>query len=163
MVSNSVLFVCLGNICRSPTAEAVFRQRAKEFPFLTLRIDSAGTGDWHVGESPDKRSQAVGAQRGYPMSDLRARQVCPEDFEQFDYILAMDRSNLSHLEQMAPLGYQGELRLFLEYADLPESAAPQLEVPDPYYTSGDRGFHQVIDLIEAATDGLLNHLLQASK
>ena len=86
MNSKSILFVCLGNICRSPTAEAVFRQRAKEFAYLDILIDSAGTGAWHVGESPDERSQTVGAQRGYPMSDLRARQVRPEDFEQFDYI-----------------------------------------------------------------------------
>jgi len=158
MNSKSILFVCLGNICRSPTAEAVFRQRAKEFAYLDILIDSAGTGAWHVGESPDERSQTVGAQRGYPMSDLRARQVRPEDFEQFDYILAMDKSNLSNLQQLAPPGYQGELRLFLDYAERTES-----EVPDPYYTSGDRGFHEVIDLIESASEGLLQHLSQAGK
>lgn len=158
MVSKSVLFVCLGNICRSPTAEAVFRQRAKDFPYLDLNIDSAGTGDWHVGESPDKRSQAIGKQRGYPMADLRARQVRSEDFDQFDYILAMDNSNLAHLQQMMPADYSGELRLFLDYADTGVS-----EVPDPYYTQGDQGFHQVIDLIEAATDGLLQQITQASR
>jgi len=158
MLSKSVLFVCLGNICRSPTAEAVFRQRAKDFPHLELIIDSAGTGAWHIGESPDERSQAVGKQRGYPMSDLRARQVRPEDFDHFDYILAMDQNNLMHLQQMAPTDYQGELRLFLDYADTGVS-----EVPDPYYTRGDEGFHQVIDLIEAATDALLQSLSQARR
>lgn len=156
MQSKSVLFVCLGNICRSPTAEAVFRQRASAFKHLDLIIDSAGTGAWHVGDSPDERSQAVGAKRGYPMADLRARQVRAEDFGQFDYILAMDQSNLSNLRQMAPSDYQGELRLFLDYADCSET-----EVPDPYYTSGDQGFHHVIDLIESATDGLLQRLTQA--
>ncbi|HSG02744.1 MAG TPA: low molecular weight protein-tyrosine-phosphatase [Marinobacterium sp.] len=158
MISKSVLFVCLGNICRSPTAEAVFRQRARAFDHLDLCVDSAGTGAWHVGESPDPRSQAVGRQRGYPMSDLRARQVSVEDFHQFDYILAMDKSNLIHLQQMVPADYQGELRLFLDYADTHIS-----EVPDPYYSQGDQGFHQVIDLIEAATDGLLQQLEQAGR
>lgn len=158
MLSKSVLFVCLGNICRSPTAEAVFRQRAKDFPHLDLNIDSAGTGAWHVGEPPDARSQAVGVQRGYPMGDLRARQVRPEDFDQFDYILAMDRSNLTNLQQMAPADFTGQLGLFLDYADTGVS-----EVPDPYYTGGDQGFHQVVDLIEAATDGLLEHLLRAGR
>lgn len=158
MQSKSVLFVCLGNICRSPTAEAVFRQRAKAFKHLDLIIDSAGTGAWHVGDSPDERSQAVGAKRGYPMADLRARQVRAEDFEQFDYILAMDQSNLTNLRQMAPAGFAGHLGLFLDYADTGVS-----EVPDPYYTSGDKGFHQVVDLIEAATDGLLEHLAKAGR
>ncbi len=157
-ISKSVLFVCLGNICRSPTAEAVFRQRVSDYPQLDLNIDSAGTGAWHLGENPDERSQQVGAQRGYPMSDLCARQVCPEDFEQFDYILAMDRTNLDNLRQMAPSDYPGHLGLFLDYADTGVS-----EVPDPYYTGGDKGFHQVVDLIEAATDGLLEHLLKAGR
>ena len=157
-ISKSVLFVCLGNICRSPTAEAVFRQRVKDYPQLNLKIDSAGTGAWHVGETPDERSQQVGAQRGFPMGDLRARQVRPEDFEQIDYILAMDRSNLTNLQQMMPADYSGQLGLFLGYADTGVT-----EVPDPYYTDGDNGFHQVVDLIEAATDGLLEHLLKAGQ
>lgn len=157
-MQRSVLFVCLGNICRSPTAEAVFRQRAAAYPQLNLSIDSAGTGAWHLGESPDERSQKVGAQRGYPMADLRARQVRVEDFQKFDYILAMDRSNLENLRQIAPAEYTGTLGLFLDYTDTGLS-----EVPDPYYTGGDKGFHQVVDLIEAATDGLLEHLLKASR
>jgi len=157
MAQFSILFVCLGNICRSPTAEAVFRQRALQYPQLDLHIDSAGTGDWHHGDSPDKRSQSIGASRGYPMSDLRARQVRLQDFEQFDYIFAMDRSNLNHLEAMAPSNFRGELALLLEGAN-----ADVEEVPDPYYTRGDQGFHQVIDLIEEASERILDRLAKAS-
>lgn len=156
MAQCSILFVCLGNICRSPTAEAVFRQRALGYPELDLHIDSAGTGDWHVGNSPDKRSQFIGAKRGYPMADLRARQVSPKDFEQFDYIFAMDRSNLEYLQAMAPNHFAGRLSLLLDASNTESE-----EVPDPYYTEGDQGFHQVIDLIEEASDCLLVKLSKA--
>ena len=158
MTTRSVLFVCLGNICRSPTAEAVFRKRVSQFANLDIQVDSAGTGAWHLGESPDERAQAVGEARGYPMSDLRARQVCQQDFERFDYILAMDKANLTALKSLAPHDFRGELGLFLDYAKTATK-----EVPDPYYTQGDRGFHQVVDLIEAATEGLIEQILKAAR
>jgi protein-tyrosine phosphatase len=149
-----ILFVCLGNICRSPTAEAVFRAVARqEAPDLTLEIDSAGTAGYHIGEPPDRRSQAAARRRGYDMSALRARIVEPVDFERFDLILAMDRENLSVLHQRAPKGAQERVRLFLEFA--PETEVT--DVPDPYY-GGSTGFEEVLDLVEAASRGLLVHL-----
>ena len=151
---NSVLFVCLGNICRSPTAHGVFAAQAAEAGLAEwVKVDSAGTGAWHVGEPPDTRAAAAARNRGYDLSDLRARQVDPRDFERFDYILAMDRSNLSHLEAMCPAGYGGHLGLFLDFHPQP----PFREVPDPYY-GGDRGFEEVLDLVEAAGLGLLRAL-----
>ena len=148
---SSVLFVCLGNICRSPTAHGVFSAQVAEAGLADrIAIDSAGTGAWHVGEPPDGRATAAALQRGYDLSGLRARQVDPADFERFHYILAMDRSNLSHLEAMRPAGYRGHLGLFLEFHPRP----PTREVPDPYY-GGDRGFEEVLDLVERAGRGLL--------
>jgi len=146
-----VLFVCLGNICRSPTADGVFRKLLTD-QGLTGRIaaDSCGTGDWHIGKAPDKRAQAAASKRGYDLSGLRARTVHIGDFEQFDFILAMDESNLKDLLDMAPLHLHGKIRLFLEYA----SASGLTAVPDPYY-DGDDGFEHVLDLVEAACDGLL--------
>ena len=149
-----ILFVCLGNICRSPTAEGVFRAlAAREAPDLKLEIDSAGTAGYHVGEAPDRRTREAAARRGYDLSMLRARAVQPRDFEHFDLILAMDRENLRALERASPEQTRDRLRLFLEFAP----AAGVSEVPDPYY-SGLNGFEHVLDLIEAASHGLIEHL-----
>jgi protein-tyrosine phosphatase len=151
-----VLFVCLGNICRSPTAEGVLRTlAAREAPELPLEVDSAGTADYHVGQPPDPRTRAAAARRGYDLSALRARSVEPTDFERFDLILAMDRENLTVLRHRAPAHAHERLRLFLEFAP---DAAPA-EVPDPYY-GGPNGFEEVLDLVETATRGLLAHLRQ---
>ncbi|MGH8319288.1 MAG: low molecular weight protein-tyrosine-phosphatase [Steroidobacteraceae bacterium] len=149
-----ILFVCLGNICRSPTAEVVFRAvAAREASDMVLEVDSAGTAGYHVGELPDRRTRQAAARRGYDMSALRARVVEPHDFEHFDLILAMDRENLRALERRAPAHMRERLRLFLEYA--PEAGIS--EVPDPYY-GGPNGFEDVLDLIEAASRGLVEHL-----
>lgn len=156
--SYRILFVCLGNICRSPTAEAVLRAlAAREAPQLALSVDSAGTSNYHPGARADSRSQAAARERAYDLSALRARQVRDEDFMAFDLILAMDRHNLRDLKLRAPPGAQDKIQLFLDYA--PEQ--PVREVPDPYY-GGSNGFADVLDLIEAAARGLLRHLqLQA--
>jgi protein-tyrosine phosphatase len=151
-----ILFVCLGNICRSPTAEGVVRAlAAREAPELPLEVDSAGTAAYHVGQPPDPRTRAAAARRGYDLSALRARTLESADFERFDLILAMDRENLRVLRRHAPAHVHERLRLFLEFA--PE-AAPE-DVPDPYY-GGPNGFEEVLDLVEAATRGLLAHLRQ---
>ena len=138
----SVLFVCLGNICRSPTAEAVFRARAGK---SGIKIDSAGTGAWHAGESPDPRSRAEGERRGYSFAGQAARKVRAQDFHDFDFILAMDASNLSDLKLIQPESGTAQLSLFL-----PDGS----DVPDPYY-GGPNGFARVVDLIEAASDDWL--------
>ncbi len=149
-----VLFVCLGNICRSPTAEGVLRTlAAREAPELPLEVDSAGTAGYHVGEPPDPRMRRAAARRGYDLGGLRARVVEPGDFERFDLILAMDQDNLQVLRRRAPAQARERLRLFLEFA--PESATA--EVPDPYY-GGAKGFEEVLDLVESAARGLLAHL-----
>lgn len=154
-----ILFVCLGNICRSPTAEVVFRAVAeRNAPELVLEIDSAGTAAYHVGELPDQRTRQAAARRGYDLSTLRARVVEPEDFEHYDLILAMDRENLRVLERRAPPEARGRLRLFLEFA--PEAGVS--EVPDPYY-GGPNGFEDVLDLIESASRGLVEHLRRQSR
>lgn len=151
----NVLFVCLGNICRSPTAHGVFHHLVERHGLQhAIHIDSAGTGDWHIGRAPDKRSSAAALQRGYDLSVLRARQVSAQDFERFDYILAMDTQNLSDLRQMRPAHFRGELDLFLRYG-----AAHLQEVPDPYY-GGDDGFEHVLDLVEEAAQGLLRAIAQ---
>lgn len=146
-----VLFVCLGNICRSPTAEGVFRHLlAQEAPELRVEVDSAGTAGYHIGDPPDLRSQRVASRRGIDLSGLRARQVTPADFAHFDLILAMDRDNLAELQSMRPARSRAQLRLFLDYA-------PQLdlrEVPDPYYGDAS-GFEEVLDLAAAASRGLI--------
>jgi protein-tyrosine phosphatase len=153
-----ILFVCLGNICRSPTAEVVFRAVAsREAPDMVLEVDSAGTAGYHVGELPDRRTRQAAARRGYDLSALRARVVEPGDFETFDLILAMDRENLRALERRSPPEARDRLRLFLEFA--PETGIS--EVPDPYY-GGPNGFEDVLDLIEAASRGLLQHLRRQS-
>ena len=154
-----ILFVCLGNICRSPTAEAVFRAvAAREAPELSIEVDSAGTAGYHIGEPPDARTRAAASRRGYDLSPLRARMVAPSDFEEFDLILAMDLQNLQVLHRRAPAHARERVRLFLEFA--PE--APVTEVPDPYY-GGPNGFEDVLDLVEAASRGLLAHLRQRSR
>ncbi len=149
-----VLFVCLGNICRSPTAHGVFEQmvRAEQLSHV-ITVDSAGTGDWHVGRAPDERAVRAARGRGYDLRHLRARQVCVDDFVHYDYILAMDRANLVDLKRLAPEHFSGTLGLFLDYA----RALGTLEVPDPY-GGGMDGFEQVLALIEDASLGLLEHL-----
>lgn len=154
MTSTRILFVCLGNICRSPTAEAVLRELlTREAPDLSVEIDSAGIGDWHIGEPPDQRAMAAARRRGLDMSRLRARQIASEDFARFDFILAMDRANLSDLRRRAPTQYRERVRLFLEFA--PDVGMD--EVPDPYY-GGEAGFEEVLDLAEQAARGLLSYI-----
>lgn len=152
----NVLFVCLGNICRSPTADGIFRERVASAGLQQqIGVDSAGTGDWHVGRAPDSRTIAAAARRGYDLSPLRARQVGEADFQEFDYVLAMDKSNLSHLRRLAPTNYPGHLGLLLDF--VPHVGLR--EVPDPYY-GGAQGFEQVLDLVELAADELLKHIRQ---
>lgn len=147
-----VLFVCMGNICRSPTAEGVLRRLA-ETRGLGDRvvIDSAGTHDYHIGEQPDRRAQQTAAGRGYDLSRLRGRQVGPEDFREFDYILAMDRDNLANLQRLCPREHAHKLRLFLEYS----TRFSEREVPDPYF-GGQQGFENVLDMVEDAANGFLD-------
>ncbi|WP_223453163.1 MULTISPECIES: low molecular weight protein-tyrosine-phosphatase [unclassified Pseudomonas] len=150
-----VLFVCLGNICRSPTAEGVLRHKLREAGLADqVEVASAGTGDWHVGRAPDKRSQAVAKQRGYDLSMQRAQQVTRADFSTYDLILAMDNSNLSDLMALQPAKgkSKAELDLFLR-----RYQSQVDEVPDPYY-DGNQGFEQVLDLIESACDRLVIEL-----
>ncbi len=161
MKKTKVLFVCLGNICRSPTAEGVFRALVERRGLeSTISIDSAGTGDWHIGRGADERAVSAALTRGYDLSPLRARQTLAEDFRQFDYILAMDESNLQHLKAMAPDDYAGHLGLFLDFSSQDFSNGnSHREVPDPYY-GGDQGFELVLDLIEDASEGLLAHIVR---
>ena len=155
----SVLLVCTGNICRSPTADGVLRQLVREAGLEALvRVDSAGTHGYHVGEAPDPRAQEHARQRGYDLSPLRARQVEQGDFERFDLILAMDRGHLMLLRRLAPPDQRHKLRLFMEFARSWDLA----EVPDPYY-GGDAGFEQVLDMIEAGSRGVLAELRAALK
>ena len=148
-----VLMVCLGNICRSPTAHGVFQQRVESAGLAGLiEVDSAGTGDFHLGEKPDIRSRKAAQQRGYNLSSLRARQVSKDDFERFDYILAMDDNNLRDLQALCPASLQHKLRLFMEFAD-----NNYLSVPDPSYGEGE-GFQLVLNLVEEAADALLDHI-----
>lgn len=146
-MTTRILFVCLGNICRSPSAEAVTRARA---PGLSL--DSAGTGDWHAGEPPYGPMQQAARARGYDMSALRARQIRRGDFDDFDLILAMDGQNLADIEDLRPAGNTTPVRLFTDYLPATSAFAGTMAVPDPYYT---RDFDGALRLIEDCTDGLL--------
>lgn len=151
-----VLFCCMGNICRSPTAEAVFRARVEEAGLGgRIIIDSAGTHDYHIGEPADPRARQAAQQRGYDMSELRGRQVGSADFGHFDYVLAMDRANLAILQRLRPRDAQSHLGLFLEFA----RNHAEREVPDPYY-GGASGFEHVLDMVEDAAEGLLQHIRQ---
>lgn len=146
-----VLFVCMGNICRSPTAEGVFAKRLQEEGLSHLvAVDSAGTHAYHVGDAPDPRSQQAAARRGIEIQHLRARRAKRADFFAFDYVLAMDRDNLSGLQAMCPPEAKAQPHLFLAYAQELDIE----EVPDPYYGGGN-GFERVLDMIEAAAEGLI--------
>jgi protein-tyrosine phosphatase len=153
----AILFVCTGNICRSPTAEGVMRQKLEDAGLGTaVSVESAGTSGYHVGEEPDRRSQLHARRRGYDISSQRARRLVEEDFRKFDYLLAMDRGHLEAMNSMAPPDARGRPMLFLDFA----ASAGLREVPDPYY-GGDNGFERVLDLIEAACDGLIGELQAA--
>ncbi len=151
-----ILFVCMGNICRSPTAHGVFRKLVEVANLDHLiEIDSAGTHSYHIGKEPDPRSRQVAQLRGYDLSDLQARRVSVQDCEQFDYVVAMDEENLMKLEELCPEGHKHKLCLLLDF-----SADSMLrEVPDPYY-GGKRGFERVLDLVEDASKGLLQHIVK---
>jgi len=150
----SVLFVCMGNICRSPTAEAVFRHYVERAGLAErIVIDSAGTHDYHIGAPPDSRTQRAAQQRGFAMADLRGRQVAAADFSRFDYVLAMDSANLAILSRLMPRDSKTKAQLFLEYAHHHK----EREVPDPYY-GGEDGFERVLDMVEDAAAGLLQHI-----
>lgn len=149
----SVLFVCMGNICRSPTAEGVFRYHVEGAGLAEhIDIDSAGTHAYHVGEPADRRARAAAERRGMSLDGIRARRVKSDDFERFDHILAMDEDNLARLADEAPAEHRHKLRLFLEFAKNGER-----EVPDPYY-GGAAGFERVLDLVDEASRGLLETL-----
>jgi protein-tyrosine phosphatase len=149
-----VLFVCMGNICRSPTAEGVFKHLVEKRGLQGRVIsDSAGTHDYHVGEPPDARAMQAAARRGYDLSSLRARQVAPCDFDAFDYLLAMDENNLTQLRKWAPKPHAEKAQLFLEFSSLD----PGGELPDPYY-GGAAGFERVLDLVEDAAARLLDEI-----
>jgi protein-tyrosine phosphatase len=150
----NVLFICSGNICRSPTAEGVFRSLVAEAGLAAdIRVDSAGLGSWHAGEAPDRRAQAAARDRGFDLAGQRARQVTAADFDKFDFIIGMDRENRTGLMKLCPAGAEDRVHQFLDFV----KGAEQAEIPDPYYGSGD-GFARVLDLVEAASHGLLAHI-----
>lgn len=149
-----VLFVCMGNICRSPTAEGVFIELVERAGLRqNIVIDSAGTHSYHVGSCPDSRAQATAQTRGFDLSALRARKFTAEDFLDFDYVLAMDKDNLRDMQSIMPAGACAECRLFMDFA----TDHSQVEVPDPYY-GGPSGFERVFDMVEDAAAGLLKHI-----
>ena len=148
-----VLFVCLGNICRSPTAHGIFRKMVSDAGLDDcIKVDSAGTAGWHSGRKPDSRSCSHALKRHYDLSDLRARQAVTEDFARFDYILAMDSENLANLQSIAPSNYSGHLGLMLDFGE-----SLDIDVPDPYYLA-EQGFEQVLDLLEDACKALLTRI-----
>lgn len=149
-----VLFICLGNICRSPAAEGYFTHLVREAGLIDkIHIDSAGTGDWHVGDPPDPRMIEAALRRGIDLRTLRGRQVNAQDFRNFDYLLAMDENNLRNLNRLAKPEERERIRLFLSFAHNDK----RLEVPDPYY-GGPQGFEDVLNLVEDASRGLLTHI-----
>lgn len=149
-----ILLVCMGNICRSPTAEGVLRQFIRNHNLGTqVEVDSAGTHGYHVGEAPDSRTQRAASARGYDLSQLRSRKVARQDLDYFDLILAMDESNLDNLMRLADPEQRGKIRLFMDYA----KNFDDKEVPDPYYGLG-HGFDLVLDMVEDAAQGLIEDL-----
>jgi protein-tyrosine phosphatase len=149
----SVLFVCMGNICRSPTAEGVFRHVVNEAGLgEQITADSAGTHAYHIGEPPDRRAMAAAERRGVSLSEIRARRISESDFEDFDYVIAMDEENHMRLLEQSPEEHQGKVQLFLSFVEGVET-----EVPDPYY-GGATGFERVLDLVEEASISLLEKL-----
>ena len=149
-----VLFVCMGNICRSPSAEGVFKDKVSATGLDDkIHIDSAGTHAYHIGNPPDPRSQAAAIKRDYDLSTQRARKVKINDFDEFDYVIAMDMSNEDDLQAICPSGMEEKIHLFLNFSNNTDKK----EVPDPYYGGGN-GFETVLDLIEDAADGLIAHL-----
>ncbi len=154
----SVLFVCMGNICRSPTAEGAFKRLLDESSLeISIRADSAGTHAYHIGHPPDDRALSAAASRGIDISDQRARKVADTDFETFDFVLEMDETDLELLLELSPADYHDRIKLFMDFA-------PQLgrrDVPDPYY-GGSTGFELVLDLVEEASHGLLQEILTTS-
>lgn len=156
MSTYSILFVCMGNICRSPTAHGVFRQKVIEHGLTNqVQVDSAGTHNYHPGNPPDERSQAHALKRGYDLSDLRARQILDSDFASHDLILAMDWDNLALIQDECPAEHQAKVRRLTEFCL--KHASPV--VPDPYYGGGD-DFEHVLDLVEDACEGLIRHVRQ---
>lgn len=150
----SVIFVCLGNICRSPTAEGVFRHLVRQEELDDwISTESAGTHAYHIGEQPDRRAQQTALSRGIDLSDLRGRKATKNDFTEFDYVLAMDDDNYQILESICPAGLEDKLSLFLDFSD----EYSETQVPDPYY-GGDQGFEHVFDLVESASRGLLEDI-----
>jgi protein-tyrosine phosphatase len=159
MTTTKVLFVCMGNICRSPTAEGVFTKLIQERRVdKQFRVDSAGTHSYHVGDAPDLRAQRAARERGVELSHLRARKVRATDFEEFDYLLVMDDDNHAHVMAICPPEHKDKVSYFLSYA-------PQLnirEVPDPYY-GGRNGFEKVLDMVELAAEGFLAHVQKSGR
>lgn len=155
-----ILFVCLGNICRSPSAEGVIASMIEKQGLADqIRVDSAGTAAWHIGKSADPRAMDRASARGFNMSGLKARQVSEDDFDQFDYILAMDSDNLAELNQLQPPHFGGHLGLLLDFLPQGSELNKYAEVPDPYY-GGESGFDLVLDLIEAAGANLISMVQQ---
>ena len=149
-----VLFVCTGNICRSPTAEAVFRKLVDGAGLgPRIQIDSAGTGAWHIGEAPDPRTAEAALARGFELASIRARKVAADDFPEFDYVVAMDKTNHGELRGLAPNDMRATVHLFLDFTETHKGEG----VPDPYY-GGEGGFEHVLDLVEDGAQGLLAHI-----
>jgi len=155
-----ILFVCLGNICRSPTAEGVFRHKLHQNGYRdgyleNIFVDSAGTGDWHVGQKPDQRSRETALKYGVDLDDLRARQITRQDFSDFDYLVAMDRENIRNMKALSPPDQHHKIALLMDYTkDCPGIS----EVPDPY-CGGMDGFDRVYEIIERGCDGFLKNIL----